>query len=231
MSTRKIVIIEDENQISLILESFFIKNEFEVKTFSDGEKALNFIESGQEKVDCFIVDRMLPNKNGIQLCDGIRKSSVYKSTPVLMLTALSSPDQIVEGLDAGADDYLTKPFDLNVLYARIRNLLKRYNLESSQNEFLNHENIKVNFVQHKVWVHNEAIDLTLSEYKILECLLKYPGKVFTRNQIVEYIQEGPIHVTDRTIDTHVFGLRKKLKDEAKSIETIRGIGYRLSKHD
>ncbi len=235
MSIKNIVIIEDEIQIREILHNFFSKEGYRTFLFADGELAFNFIKSSQDSIDCFIIDRMLPNKSGLQICELLRKTPHFKQTPVMMLTALSSSDQIIEGLDAGADDYLTKPFDLNVLYARVRTLLRRFTPSSLAKDILTHENIKIDMLQCKVWLKEdqkeELIELTLSEFKILSCLMATPGKVFTRNQIVEYIQEGPIHVTDRTVDTHVFGLRKKLKNEAKNIETIRGIGYRLSKND
>ena len=151
-----------------------------------------------------------------------------------MLTALSTPEQIVEGLDAGADDYMTKPFDHAILLARVRSLLRRRNSSprtAENTNVLRHKELVVDMDQCKVWIDNQILELTLSEYKILCCFLLSPGKVLTRNQLVEYIQDGPVHVTDRTIDTHIFGLRKKLGDYSSIIETIRGIGYRVIGHD
>ena len=151
-----------------------------------------------------------------------------------MLTALSTPEQIVEGLDAGADDYMTKPFDLAILLARVRSLLRRREVSTRTPEnknILRHKELVVDLDQCKVWIEGQLLELTLSEYKILCCFMLSPGKVLTRNQLVEFIQDGPVHVTDRTIDTHIFGLRKKLGDYSAIIETIRGIGYRVVGHD
>lgn len=232
MSLKTICLVEDEPQIQEILKNFLEKEGYKTMVFSDGEKASLFIKSSKENIDCFILDRMIPGKNGIEICQEIRKNSFFHLVPILMLTALSQPEEIVEGLDAGADDYMTKPFDINVLNAKIRTLMRRIsNTHTIPSQLLNHKGISIDLDQCKVWVKNEPIELTLSEFKILCCLFHSPGKVFTRNQIVEFIQDGPVHVTDRTVDTHVFGLRKKLKDEASAIETIRGIGYRLIRND
>jgi len=230
-----IVIIEDEQEISELIQLQVSSFGFTNLPFYDGKKALDFIQSEDAKnIQLFIIDRMLPSINGIEICKFIRLYNTTKSTPILMLTALSTPEQIVEGLDAGADDYMTKPFDHKILTARVRSLLRRRQLSTQQSEnkkILQHKGLAVDTEQCKAWVDNQQVELTLSEYKILCCFLHSPGKVLTRNQLVEYIQDGPVHVTDRTIDTHIFGLRKKLGDYATIIETIRGIGYRVIGHE
>lgn len=235
METGSIVIIEDEQEISELIKAQVEHFEFKVLTFFDGKKALDFIQSEDSKnIQLFIVDRMLPSVNGIEICKFIRFYKSTKNIPILILTALSTPEQIVEGLDAGADDYMTKPFDHNILQARVRSLLRRRQLsnqEPQDKKTLRHLGLVVDIEQCKVWADNQILELTLSEYKILCCFLQSPGKVLTRNQLVEYIQDGPVHVTDRTIDTHIFGLRKKLGEYASIIETIRGIGYRVIGHD
>ncbi len=230
-----IVIIEDEQEISELIQSQVASFGFTNLPFLDGKKALDFIQSDEAKnIQLFIIDRMLPSVNGIEICKFIRLYNSTKMTPILMLTALSTPEQIVEGLDAGADDYMTKPFDHNILTARVRSLLRRRQLSTKQIEnkkVLQHKGLLVDTEQCKAWIDNLPVDLTLSEYKILCCFLHSPGKVLTRNQLVEFIQDGPVHVTDRTIDTHIFGLRKKLGEYASIIETIRGIGYRVIAHE
>lgn len=235
MESEKIVIIEDEQEISELIQSQIASFGFTNVAFYDGKKALDYIQSSEAKnIKLFILDRMLPSVNGLEICKFIRFYNSTKSTPILMLTALSTPDQIVEGLDAGADDYMTKPFDHAILLARVRSLLRRGQNATQTDEpknILRHKELVVDMDQCKTWIDNQILELTLSEYKILCCFLLSPGKVLTRNQLVEYIQDGPVHVTDRTIDTHIFGLRKKLGDYASIIETIRGIGYRVIGHD
>lgn len=235
MDSEKIIIIEDEQEISELIRSQISSFGFTTVAFYDGKKALDYIQSPESKnIQLFILDRMLPSVNGLEICKFIRLYNATKDTPILMLTALSTPEQIVEGLDAGADDYMTKPFDHGILTARVRSLLRRRqttNRTVENNNVLRHKELVVDMDQCKTWIDGELLELTLSEYKILCCFLLSPGKVLTRNQLVEYIQDGPVHVTDRTIDTHIFGLRKKLGDYASIIETIRGIGYRVIGHD
>lgn len=228
----KVIIVEDEKEIAELVVHIVSSLKFEAIHFSDGLMAHDYLQKNEdENIGLIIVDRMLPSMNGLDICKSIRKLKPYQHTAFLMLTALGSAEQIIEGLENGADDYITKPFDINILKARIKSLIRRFNLEESapkSKNIITHKNIKVDLDQCKVWIDQEKIDLTLSEYKILCCFLESPGKVLTRNQLVQYVQDGPIHVTDRTIDTHIFGLRKKLKGHSTLIETIRGIGYRVA---
>lgn len=238
MENANIVVVEDEQEISELIETQLKSLGHNILSFTDGKKALDYLQSNDGKdahgTHLFILDRMLPSVNGMEICKFIRLFNPTKTTPILMLTALSTPDQIVEGLDAGADDYMTKPFDLAILMARVRSLLRRRESSTRTPEnknILRHKDLTVDMDQCKVWIEGQILELTLSEYKILCCFMLSPGKVLTRNQLVEYIQDGPVHVTDRTIDTHIFGLRKKLGEYAAIIETIRGIGYRVAAHD
>ena len=232
MSAR-ILIVEDEKDISDILSIQLRNNGHDVKVISDGSEALEFIQNQTEETDLFVLDRMLPGTSGLEICKFLRMFKKTKEQPILMLTAMTRPEDIVDGLDAGADDYVTKPFDTNILLARIRSLLRRMEtLKKHETEkdlgVYNVNQLKVDTNQCKAWIDERELDLTLSEYKLLVAFLKQPGKVLTRNQLVDFIQDGPVHVTDRTIDTHIFGLRKKLKEYSKLIETIRGIGYRVA---
>lgn len=229
----RILIVEDEKDISDILSVQLQNKGHQVKVIADGSEALEYIQAQNDEVDLFILDRMLPGTSGSEICKFLRMFKKTKELPILMLTAMTRPEDIIEGLDAGADDYVTKPFDATILMARLRALLRRAETLSKsdieKNEGLFKVNaLKVDTNQCKAWIEDRELDLTLSEYKLLVAFLKQPGKVLTRNQLVEFIQDGPVHVTDRTIDTHIFGLRKKLKDYSKLIETIRGIGYRVA---
>ena len=235
-----ILLVEDEKDIADALELQLTNSSYKVTVINDGRKALDFIqcygdgptEDGGPPISLYLLDRMLPHVSGMEICRFLRLYAPTKYHPILLVTALTGPEQIIEGLDAGADDYITKPFDISILMARVRALLRRYqkiNLESStfKDNILTLQNIKINTEQCKTWNGDEEVDLTLSEYKILLIFLQQPGKVMTRNQLVESVQDGPVFVTHRTIDTHIFGLRKKLKDSAQLIETVRGIGYRV----
>lgn len=235
MAGAHIVLVEDEKDLSNIVSLHLQNDGHKVTVFGDGSEALEFIQNNNEHVDLYILDRMLPGSNGLEICKFLRLYKETKTTPILMLTAMTRPEQIVEGLDAGADDYVTKPFDTVILMARVRSLLRRNDqlrkVSTDKKEdihTLNQGPLKVDTNQCKAWSSDRELDLTLSEYKLLVAFLQEPGKVLTRNQLVEFIQEGPVHVTDRTIDTHIFGLRKKLKENSSLIETIRGIGYRVA---
>jgi len=228
-----ILIVEDEKDISDILSVQLQNKGHTVEVIADGSAALERIQNNSGPTDLYILDRMLPGTSGLEICKFLRMFRQTKSRPILMVTAMTRPEDIVEGLDAGADDYITKPFDTNILMARVRALLRRAeviqkNEEEKETGVLTVNALKVDTNQCKAWIEKRELDLTLSEYKLLVSFLKQPGKVLTRNQLVEFIQDGPVHVTDRTIDTHIFGLRKKLKDYSKLIETIRGIGYRVA---
>jgi DNA-binding response OmpR family regulator len=220
------VIVEDDKEIGEMVQTLLKKSEMVSKIFSDGIEANHYIKSDISKnTRLFILDRMLPHITGTELSQTIRNNNSTTKVPILMLTALSSPEHIIEGLDAGADDYVTKPFDLSVFMARVRSLLRR-NEPVILNQ-LKYENLLIDTNQCIVTIHGAAIDLTLSEYKLLCYFFETKGKVFTRNQLVSHLQDGPVHVTSRTIDTHIFGLRKKLGEYSNIIETIRGIGYRV----
>ena len=227
---KHILVVEDVEDIADILKVQLENSGYMVTVINDGEKMLQYIQNdeGKQKIDLCILDRMLPGASGMEICKFLRMFRPTANLPILMLTAMTEPEQIIEGLEAGADDYVTKPFDINILMARVKTLLRRTN-QDIQNEdqvIFKMGQLKIDTNQCKAWIAEEELELTLSEYKLLVIFMQQPGKVLTRNQLVEQIQDGPVHVTKRTIDTHIFGLRKKLKDHAKLVETVRGIGYR-----
>ncbi len=235
-----ILLIEDETEIVELITRVLLSDGIKITSLTDGQEALNYIqETSLKNIDLVIIDRMLPRVNGMEICQFIRLFNQTKNKPILFLTALSSPEEIIEGLESGADDYITKPFDTNVLKARIKSMqmsIKRRALEQNQignsqqqqpQKILSHKNLKVDLDQCQVKIGETPLELTLSEYKLLVTFMENPGKVLTRNHLIQSIQEGPVHVTDRTIDTHVFGLRKKLGELANIIETVRGVGYRV----
>ena len=233
----KIFLVEDEEAICDILNVQLTKAGYNVEIFQNGQEAIEAIQSKsqEDQPDLFILDRMLPGANGTDICKFIKLYKPTNQKPILLLTALSKTEDIVEGLDAGADDYLTKPFESQILLARVRSLLRRSthlpSIQSTPSSQLKNAAITLDHVQCKVWIDQAEIELTLSEFKLLHTFMKNSGRAFSRNQLVESIQDGPVHVTDRTIDTHIFGLRKKLGDHANIIETIRGVGYRVKPNE
>lgn len=228
MKNSTILVIEDEQDIRDLI-SFQLKTEgHEVIVSESVDKAISIVER-TEQIDLFIIDWMLPGvMSGLEFTKKLRAQKKYLDTPIIMVTALTQPDNIVAALDAGADDYITKPFDLNVLQARVRVQLRNTDkTHNSQNDTLDFGLMKIEVSKCKVTVEKDEVQLTSTEFKILSILASKPGHVFTREQFINNIQGENIFVTGRTIDTHIAGLRKKIGAAANMIETIRGIGYRF----
>jgi len=230
MANSKCLIVEDESAIRELLALILVREGYQVQTLGSPTAALQLIESSQ--FDLMIVDWMLPEMSGVDLIKTIRVKG--NSIPILMVTAKVQAEDIVMGLDAGADDYITKPFDANVLKARAQALIRRSQMRLEQAKLSRKEpiiyelgEIKVNTAAHEVFVGGKLIHLTPSEYKILVEMLQNVGRVLTREFFMSKVQGEGIVVTGRTIDTHVFALRKKLGLYADHIETIRGVGYRI----
>jgi two-component system, OmpR family, phosphate regulon response regulator PhoB len=219
------LIIEDDRDIRDILNYQLQEMQFEVDLCASGEEAKEKIKHHQYQL--YLVDWMLPGISGIELIKLIKQQDTKKERAIIMVTALSQPENVVTGLDAGADDYLSKPFDLNILKARIRAQLRRIEIKNAPAEEIIFQNLKVNLQKCQVTVDDEEIHLTATEFKILALLGSTPGHVFTREQLIAQILGEQVFVTNRTIDTHVAGLRKKIGSAETAIETIRGVGYRF----
>ncbi|HXH32162.1 MAG TPA: response regulator transcription factor [Bacteriovoracaceae bacterium] len=223
-----VLVVEDEKDIRDLI-SFQLKSEgHRVTAVESADRAVSIIEGG-EAIDMFIIDWMLPGHlNGLDFTKKLRAQKIYEGTPVIMITALTQPENIVAGLDAGADDYITKPFDLSVLQARVRVQFRAGGKEPQQNpDELDFGVLRIEIKKCRVFIEKEEVSLTSTEFKILLLLSQKPGHVFTREQFIGNIQGENIFVTGRTIDTHIAGLRKKIGKAANMIETIRGIGYRF----
>ena len=228
MNNSHILVVEDEQDIRDLI-SFQMKSEgHNVTAVESADKAVTVLERG-EQIDLFIIDWMLPGSmNGLEFTKRLRSHKTFKDSPVIMITALTQPDNIVAGLDAGADDYITKPFDLAVLQARVRVQLRGIeSAKKSGEDNLTFGNLTIEVAKCRVIVDKEEIVLTSTEFKILLLLAQKPGHVFTRDQFISNIQGDNVFVTGRTIDTHIAGLRKKMGEASNVIETIRGIGYRF----
>jgi DNA-binding response OmpR family regulator len=177
---------------------------------------------------------MLPEENGVEILRWIRSSETdFKNIPVIFVTALTAPGNIIQALELGADDYLTKPFDESILVARINAVLRRAGAQKEQKSgvkasVLEFADLKMDTKAFEVSLASEKLSLTRSEFLLLRSLMEEQGCVLTREDLISKIQGVEVNVTGRTVDTHVFGLRKKLKQYSACIETIRGVGYRIN---
>jgi len=175
---------------------------------------------------------MLPGIDGLDVCRLIKSDSDIKDISIVMLTALGQEEDIVKGLESGADDYITKPFSFKVLIARIQSVLRRGQVEELNGEQgVNIMGVKIAPRTREVSVNDSIIELTLTEYQVLYLLASHPGWVFTRYQIIDKIRGDNYPVTDRSIDFQIVGLRKKMGDLGHLVQTIRGVGYRFKSND
>lgn len=224
MKTEKIAIIDDEADIrrviSLALKTAGYRNIVEAES---GDGGLDLVR--ESRPDLILLDLMLPGLDGLTVCRRLHDDPDTRTIPVVMLTAKTSEHDIVAGLDAGAVDYVTKPFSKDVLLARIRAALRR--AEDSRAETLAFDGLELNDANHTVTVNGAPLDLTLSEYRILDLLVRNRARVYTRAHIIDRISDGQKIVTDRTVDVQMVNLRRKLGGWARHIETVRGVGYRL----
>ena len=225
----KVLIVEDEKDIADLMALHLKRESMEVEIVENGEQAFQILE--KKDFDLLVLDWMLPGISGLDICKKIRHgTTAYKTVPVLLVTARAQTSDIVLGLEMGADDYITKPFDLPVFLARVRALLRRAERRES-----NHDESRIQIgalvldgERHEVSCQDNVIDLTPSEFKLLHAMMKNRGRVLTRERLIELVQGEGVTVIDRAIDTHIFGLRKKLGDCANFVETIRGVGYRVA---
>ncbi len=226
--TAKVLVVEDERDISDLMTLHLKREGHEVTSVENGEEALRRIESNQFQL--LVLDWMLPGLSGMEVCKRIRggKREGQGGVPILMVTARAHTSDIVLGLEMGADDYLTKPFEIPVFLARVRALLRRASspVKPNGNE-MKAANVTVNLETYKVTCGDKEVNLTPSEFKMLVSLMKSQGRVLTREMLIDLVQGEGVTVVDRAVDTHIFGLRKKLGKCADLVETIRGVGYRI----
>lgn len=223
MNTEKILVVEDDDAVrrvvALALKAAGYRNVVEAETGVSGlELAM------RERPSLVLLDVMLPGMDGIEVCRRIRANAATVQTPIILLTARSSEDDVVQGLDAGANDYVTKPFSKSILLARIRAAMRRP--DEISRRVVSFDGLEIDNAAHSVTLDGECLSLTLSEYRILELLASNVNRVFTRAYIIDRISDEQKVVTDRTIDVQMVNLRRKLRRWASHVETIRGVGYR-----
>jgi len=225
----RILVVEDDTDIQQLVSYNLVKSGFNVSCADSGEEALALLD--QEQVDAMVLDLMLPGKDGNEVCRTVRSQEATKLLPIIMLTAKGEEDDIVSGLDSGADDYVTKPFSPRVLIARIEAALRRKSEpapdDDGQVSVFSRHSLEIHPGRHEVRVSGEEVQLTASEFTILELLASRPGWVFSRQHIIDQIRGYDYSITPRAVDVQIFGLRKKLGSSGSCIETVRGIGYRL----
>jgi two-component system alkaline phosphatase synthesis response regulator PhoP len=227
MSTKKVLVVEDEEDISKLLAINLIKNEYSVTSVTSGEKALDVIKN--DNFDLVLLDLMLPGINGIEVCKTLKSNPLTRELPVIMLTAKGEEVDIIKGFECGADDYVTKPFNLKVLMARVKTALRRTeNTAYNKDSVINIHNLRIDPVKHEAILGNKPLKLTSAEFKVLHLLASKPGWVLSRYTIIDEIRGEDYAVTDRSVDVLMVGLRKKMQEYGSYIETVRGVGYKFS---
>ncbi len=219
----KILVVEDNRKLAENLKQGLAQEGYAVDIIEEGLAAERRILINRDEYDLVILDRMLPGKDGVSVCLNWRENNI--TIPVLMLTALDTTDDKIAGLNAGADDYLAKPFAFKELLARVHALLRRP--KQSFPDILTFENIKINTSNRIVTYQNKIITLTLKEFMVLEYLMRNVNKVITRDEFYSHAWDFADSSFSNTVDVHIKNLRKKIHDNAKIIQTIRGVGYKL----
>ncbi len=222
-----IAIVDDEPDIVDLVSLHLKRAGFTVKGFLDGETFLKSI--GEQVPDVIILDLMLPDADGVEICKYLRKQDKFSRVPIIMLTAKAEELDKILGLELGADDYVTKPFSPRELVARVKAVLRRYCQREATRKTQIGGILAVDSQRFQATVEGEKIDLTPTEFRILELLSSRIGWVFTRRQILDHLWEDEKIVLDRTVDVHIKNLREKLGKAARFIRNVRGIGYKLEK--
>lgn len=228
----KILIIDDEIHIVELIKFNLENSGYEVDVSYDGLDG--YLKIKQDKPNLVLLDWMLPNISGIDMLKKIRSDESLSNIPVIMLTAKNMERDKIEGLELGADDYITKPFSIKELLARISSVLRRYNISKENigniENILTVGNLNMNLLKYEVYRGNEKVDLTLKEFELLKLLLENKGKVLSRNYLLDKIWGYDYYGETRTVDVHIRYLRKKIEgndSSEKYIQTIRGVGYKI----
>ena len=222
----RIFIIEDEPSIIQLVQHNLEKNGFIVSSSLNGHDGLKELKKFQP--DLLLLDWMLPDLSGIEICKSIRKDNSFKSLPIIMLTAKGEEEDIIKGLDSGVDDYLTKPFSFNELKSRIKAVLRRSNPNTVSNN-LTYDDLNLDRIEKRVYRDDQEIQLGPTEFRLLEFFLVNPKRVYSRDQILENVWPNNVNVESRTIDVHIRRLRKSIniKNKKELIRTVRSSGYSL----
>lgn len=228
MADEKILVVDDEDNILELLRFNLENSGYKVLTAQNGIDALRIAKT--EVPDLILLDLMLPGMDGYDVCKEIRRDDNISSTPIIMITAKGEELDKILGLELGADDYITKPFSVRELKARLKAVLRRTTIQQIDKSY-RFGNISIDFDKHEVMKNDEKIELTLKEFELLEILIKNKGRVMTRDFLLDKIWGYEYIGESRTVDVHIRHLRQKVEEDDKNpqyIETIRGIGYRFN---
>ncbi|MBT9145896.1 response regulator [candidate division NPL-UPA2 bacterium Unc8] len=229
MAKKKILVVDDEKDILELLEYNLEKEGYEVLKAMTGEETLELVK--KESPDLIILDLMLPGLDGLEVCKILKKDTKTASLPIIILTAKGEESDIIVGLELGADDYITKPFSPKVLIARVKTVLRRLEEKLKPKEVIQIEDLTIDTPRHKVTSKGKPIELTKIEFNLFKCLASNPGRVFTRDQLLDSAWGEETFIIDRAVDVHIRRLRKKLKTASKLIVTIRGVGYKFESNE
>jgi two-component system phosphate regulon response regulator PhoB len=226
MSTPHILVVEDDDAIATLIQYNLEKEGYDVAIAGDGEEGL--VQADERLPDLIVLDWMLPKVSGIEVCRRLRGRPESRNVPIILLTARGEESDRVRGLDVGADDYLTKPFSVPELNARIRAVLRRIR-PGLADDRLSHGDIVVDRVSHRVKRAGREVHLGPTEYRLLDHLIQHPGRVFSREQLLDAVWGSDVYVEARTVDVHVGRLRKALMQDVDidPIRTVRSAGYSL----
>lgn len=223
-----VFVVEDEEDIAGLISHTLRSAGFEVQSFRDGASLIG--EALRLKPSLFLLDVILPGRDGFDICRSIRKMTALASTPIMFLTAISSVSDRVKGLELGADDYITKPFSLRELLARVRGVLRAARQADITDETLRVGDLEIDLSSMKINVQGQYVPATVREFRLLEYLATHLGRVLTRDQMLDAVWKETPFVTQRSIDVYVRRLREKIETDSKRpryLKTIRGIGYRF----
>jgi len=225
----KVLILEDERDIREMLAFCMEQAGYQVEQAATAERVFGLLKEGFLP-DILLVDWMLPGASGVELTKKLKKDQAYKDLPVIMLTARGEEDDRVQGLEAGADDYVVKPFSPRELLARVQAVLRRSGKENNVSEQISHGDIQLDTAGHRVMIKGKEVHLGPTEYKILHFFMSHPERVYSRGQLLDSVWGQQVVVEERTVDVHIRRLRKALQDYQVEnyIQTVRGSGYRFS---
>lgn len=228
----KIAVIEDDRDINELIAYNLQKEGYNIIRSLDGGQGLFLIQ--KERPDLVLLDLMLPGMDGLEICQALKNSDATKDIPIIMITAKGEESDVVVGLQMGADDYIIKPFSIKVLLARVKAIFRRgkqVKSTGSSQSVRDFGVVTIDLPKHKITVNGQAVALTAIEFAIVEFLSRTPGRVYTRDQILDNVWKEGKFIIDRAVDVHVRGLRKKLGAAADYVETVRGVGYRFKEED